>query len=279
MDATILLFFGGNKMKSLNYAGLVLIVLVSQNLRAHSDVCDYSVNHNINIDKNSISFSGNASEEIIFTGDELMVNGETLELNKRQMEYSLAFQNETRQMLPKLASIAIESAELGLKATSIVVSSLFGSDAYVHDDLIKPIESITEKIKANVSSTVLNTKEIVNAFDESFDRELENLISTALSKYSGKLLSQIIQNIFSNDREEKADFEFRMENLEHDIETYIETNALAIEVQVENLCENFEKLADLDTKLESVEGYPERGVIEKGHQKGVQISSLSFSDK
>ena len=256
---------------------VIALTVASLSISAHSNVCKYSINYNIEINQQQIKFDDKNNRSLIFTSDQLLIDGKPAELTEEQLKTSRAFQAETRKILPKVAEIAIEGAEIGVKAVTIVVTALFGADDEVHADLIQPIEAIAAKIKANVSQHSLNTRALEKSFDEEFEQQIESLMSKAISKYSGKIVGQILGSIFSGDSEELEDFEFSMENLEHDIEMYVETHAQALEIKAESLCEDFAIIAKLDKQLEVIEDYPENGVIQIGSRDGLQISGLNLN--
>ena len=255
----------------------LLLAGVVSGVSAHSDVCDYSVDYNINIDGKQLSFDKKSGDSIVFEGDELTINGKSISLTAEQLQVSRDLQTQTRAVVPKIAYIAVEGAELGVKAATIALTGLFGDGDDVHRDLIEPIEAISTKIKANISETSLNTQELEKSFDQDFEDEIEKLVETAISKYSGRMVSQIISSIFSGDEEDVKDFEFRMENMEHDIERYVEANAKAIEEKADELCVDLKAIAELDEQLEAVDGYPKDGIIQEGSDHGFRISGLSFN--
>jgi flagellar capping protein FliD len=246
-------------------------------VQAHNEQCQYSLDYNISIKNGLVSYTGKNNDSVVFQDGKLKINGKSIELNAEQQRASFAFENKTKETLPKIAEVAIEGAELGLKAASIVVTSLFGDDQDVHKDLIEPIEAISTKLKANINKDNLNTLSLDKSFDAEFDQEIEQLVSKALSKYSGKIIGQVLSSLFNSDSEEVKDFEFRMENLEHDIETYVSSHAEPLEAKAEKLCDDFKALAELDSKLESIESYPTNGLIEIGDHSGVSASSFTFN--
>ncbi len=243
---------------------------------AHSNECDFSVNYNINIDDQQIRFDKKNGSKIVFDGDELMIDGKLVSLTNKQQQTSQDFQRRTRAVVPKIAQIAVEGAELGVKAATIALTGLFGNGEDVHRDLIEPIEAISSKIKANISETSLNTEALEESFEEDFEDEIEKLVETAISKYSGKMITQIIGSIFSGDEEDIKDFEFRMENMEHDIERYVETHAEALEEKADELCVDLKAIAELDEQLEEVDGYPKDGIIQEDSDHGFKVSGLSI---
>lgn len=262
-------------MKKTIIAGL--LAAMTGGVSAHSNDCDYSVDYNINIDDQQIRFHKKSGDNIVFSGDELLINGKSLSLTSRQRQTSEDFQKQTRAIVPKIAYIAVEGAEIGVKAATIALTGLFGDSEDVQKDLIDPIEAISTKIKANISETSLNTEELEKSFEDDFENEIEELVETAISKYSGKMVSQIIGSIFSGDEEDMKDFEFRMENMEHDIERYVEKHAEALEEKADELCVDLKAIAKLDEQLEGIAGYPEDGVIQEDSDHGFKISGLSIN--
>jgi len=253
------------------------IFLASSNAIAHSNVCDYSLDYNVKVDDRQVIFSKSSGKTIILTEDELIIDGSVKELNRQQATAHKALYQETKQILPKIADIAIEGAEIGVTAATIVISSFFGNDPEVKTDLIEPVESVAKKIKDNINKNFLNTEKLSNSFDQEFDAEIESLVEKALSKYSGKAISRVIDAIFSNDAEEVKDFEFRMETLEQDIETYVDGKAKNLEIKAESLCSDIANLAAYDRELENIVGYPDRGVIYIGSDSGFKMSNITIN--
>jgi len=253
------------------------ILVTSLSAAAESDVCDFSIAYGIEVDQQQIKFTDKDKTTIVFSNDALTIDGKPVKLTNDQLKTSQAFQAETRQLLPKVAEIAVEGAELGVKAATLVVTSLFGGEPSVHKDLIQPIEAISEKIKANINEHMLNTDALEKSFDDEFEEEIENLIGKAMGKYSGKMVGQILDSIFSGDSEEMEDFEFRMENLERDIENYVENEAKDLELKADVLCDDFQRIAKLDKQLEGIQNFPKDGIIQQDSKNGFQVSDLNVN--
>lgn len=252
------------------------LVGVCGTISAHNEECNYSTDYNVNIESDSVIFSKTGGEKFEFRGDQLIVNNKKVVLDEDQLEAAQNLQRDTRKMVPKIALIAVDGAELGIKATTIVMTSLFGDDQQVHQDLIAPIEALSDRIKQNISSKTFNVEALEKSIDESFDEELEQLLSTAISKYSGKIVSSVLASVFSGDTEEIEDLEFRMENMEREIETYVEENAGDLEQRANALCADIAIIDQFDNALASVEGYPTDGLIYKDSEKGIKFSGMSI---
>jgi hypothetical protein len=256
----------------------VALVAFSQLTLADSKACNFSTDYNIDINDERVVFSQTDGDSFEFKPDQLLVNGESVKLNHEQSHAATKLHNGARAMLPKIAEIAVEGAELGVKATTMVLTSLFGDDDEVmQKDLIQPIEALSLKIKQNINQNQLNTEALETSFEQAFDQEFENMIANAASKYSGKLLSNVMDMIFSADSEELKDFEFRMENLEKEMEEYVEANAKQIEVKAKALCQDMVDLEQFDRTLQSVAGYPAKGLFNNNGDSGFKLSDLSFN--
>jgi len=262
-------------MKKILLALMVSMTTLSVN--AHDNECNFSLDYNININNDTIRFANDKNKTIVFSSDQIEINGKKLVLTAEQKEKSREFQQRTRAIVPKIAEVAIEGAEIGVKAATLAVTALFGENQDVHKDLIQPIERISDKIKANINEKMINVETLENSFDNEFEQEIESLVAKAMSKYSGKILGQIMGSIFSGDDEEIKDFEFRMENLEHDIETYVESQAEGLEHKAEKLCDDMDLLAELDKKLIEIKGYPKSGIISSDDSDGMKFTSIKFN--
>ena len=256
---------------------LGLAFLLAGNVSAETDVCNFSTDYNIEINDERLIFSQTDGDKFEFIDDQLRINGKLAELTPSQLKTSLQFQSEVRVTVANIALIAVEGAELGLKAATIALTALFGDDEQMQQDLLEPIAAVSEKIKANISATRLNTEALEKSLDQAFDDELEQVVETAVTKYSGKILGGLMRSIFSDDKEELNDLEFRMENLERDIETYVEANAQALEAKADALCADLVKLDKLDAEMEAVSGYPEGGLFRATDGGGFKISNLTLN--
>ncbi|WP_444996233.1 DUF2884 family protein [Aliikangiella sp. IMCC44359] len=254
----------------------IALIGVANIVSAESEVCRYSTEYNVDIDANRVLFSRTNGERYEFAGDKLLINNKGVELTKAQKEASLSLQKKAREMVPQIAEVAIEGAELGIKTATMVITSLFGDDKAAQTDLIKPIEVAVDKIKTNITKTQLNVEAVEKVIEDGFDEEFEQVLETAITKYSGKIVGNVLSSVFSGDSEELKDLEFRMENLEHDIEQYVEVNAKELEEKANLLCSEMVAMDSYDSVLESVDGYPKGGLFFKGEPKDYKFKGLNI---
>jgi len=244
---------------------LVVISLIFASSLALADEnrheCHMSTDYDIKIDENSVLLSHTGRESLRFSGEQLLVDGKPANLNDQQRRAVVHLQQGARRLVPQFARLAVEGGELGVKAATLAITALLGDDVAVHDDLIKPIEAISHRIQENITDDMVNSTQLEKAFDQDFEREIEQLVSTATTKYSGKMIGHVLRAAFSGDDEEMNDLEFRMENLGEDIERQVEAEAKQLEARADELCEQMQALEQYDQQLVGVEGYPKQGVI------------------
>ncbi len=240
---------------------LLLLSVFSVLKTVSADDCSFSTDYNIKILPDSILFSKNKLSQLQFRGDNLLINREKVELSDKQREASRLFQKQTRLILPKVADVAVEGAELGINASVVTLKALFCENNEMAGELTQSVEKLGRKIRSSITDTRYDAETLGDSLDNIFDDEFEKLIEQATVKYSGKMMSNILASVFSGDKEELKDLEFRMENLGHDIETYVEANVKTLETKAKALCQDAEILEKFDSVLETVAGYPENGLI------------------
>ncbi|MGX5203497.1 DUF2884 family protein [Aliikangiella sp. IMCC44632] len=240
------------------------------------DGCEYATDFNVNLNENQLIFSQKNGDELIFDKQGLTINGSATQLDSTQAQAAMQFQRESRLLVPKVADVAIEGIELGMKAAGIVMTAFFTDEPQIQQELIAPIEKLSENIRSHISPNHFNAQSLENSFEKAIDEELEAMIETAVTKYSGKLIGNILSSVFSGDSEELKDLEFRMETLEHDIEKYVEENAEALEVKAEQLCTELAALDKLDNQLLSVNGYPKQGLIHTDSKRSTKLGKIEI---
>ncbi|MGB0495260.1 MAG: DUF2884 family protein [Kangiellaceae bacterium] len=269
------------KLTSLLVASIISTGVLAGNNSSSKNQCDYSVDYDVKLDEKKITLTHPDKKEITFLSDELIIDGKSVDLTPSQLDASQKFQTKARKLVPEIADIAIEGAELGVKAATMVITALGGATSEEQKELIEPLNKISQKIRDNIDHKTFNSKSLSTDFDKEIEQEIEAFVGKAISQFSGKMVSQVMSSIFSGDdakSEEMKDFEFRMENLEHDIETYVEANAKELEEKADALCVDLKEMEKLDLVLESVQGYPEKGVIQPGDGHSFHINRISLNN-
>ena len=235
--------------KSIISLGLISGLLFSNGVNAEINACDYDFPYDIEIKQRNIQISDHHKEVLSINADnQLFIRGEKQSLTHNQQQLVDEMAMGYRSLLPSIAAIAGEAAEIGMKAATVALNALFIDDPALQSSLLKKLDGIGEKVKANVSEQHLNGHVLSDdVLNNEFEQEIEALVTEAVEKASGKVLLKTIAQVFSGDQEEINDLEFRMEMMGEDLAMQVESEAEKLEKEAEKLCD---KIAELD-KVES----------------------------
>jgi len=230
---------------------LLLLMSISINGFSHENECHFDLEYDLKINGKTLTISDHNKEWIrINDANELFIKGEKQTLNAQQDALVQTLKQDYMNLVPSIAKVAGEAAEIGLKAATLTLNALFIDDPTTTEELVRKLDSLSEKISEHVSETQFNGSTINNRFmDREYSDELETLISDIASKASGKIMTNVFRQVFSSDPEETKDFEFRMEMFEHDLETEVEKEALALEQATEKMCDQLKRINSTEEQL------------------------------
>ena len=255
----------------------VVILLLSSCMVASADssVCHFSSQYNIEVDENRVMFRKQGGSRYEFQRGNLVINDQQIKLAPGQQDSVTGIYETTRQLIPKLADIAAEAAELALKTTTVVLTTFFGGDEEIYQELVRPIEVLADKIRENITADHFNAEALDRSFEATFDKEFELMVSRAIDHYTQDL-SGIAVNIFSGEAGNIEDLAVRLENMGEQLESYVEANVHDITTQAELLCQDFAQLDLYDDQLLDLEGYPRQGLIHSGERGESQVSAINL---
>nr|WP_256489723.1 DUF2884 family protein [Pleionea sp. CnH1-48] len=222
-------------------------------ININGDDCDYNIQHDIDITKRGVKIS--SSDEVVFRitrDNELYINGDEIDLTRKQEALVEDMADEYRELVPNIAHIAVEGAELGIKAATLVITAMAGHDPELTQDFVHRLDNISNKLHDHVSENKFEGEWFNSHFQDSeLEQEIEQLMEDAVSKIAVQGVWNIVKQALSGDEEEAADLEFRMEMLEHEIEDELERDAEGIEQRAMMLCQNLETLDNIEQRLAS----------------------------
>ena len=215
------------------------------------DSCEIYVDYDIDINDRTIKISRDSEEVVrIDKKNQLFLKGKKQTLNEEQQALVNEMAADYKKLLPQVSEIAIEGAELGMKAATIALGALFDSDNDQVEALTTKFEQLSDKLKEHVNDKHLSGKVMtMDFFEAEFEQEVEAIVTEAVENINGKQIWSMIGKFFSSDRQEMEDFEFRMEMLEHDIEAQIEQEAEQLEKSADLLCEHLKRMDKTEKKL------------------------------
>ncbi len=207
----------------------------------------------IEIDEREVSIS-KESKEILLIDDsnQLFIHGKKQSLNTEQEQLVTEMGDGYRNLLPAIAAVAAEGAEIGVKAATMTLNALFVDDPEFNGQMLKKLDGISETIKENINATQFNGTLISHdSLGDKLDNEIGALVEEAVSKASAKTILTAVSQVFSGDEEELNDLEFRMEMFSADMEAEIEASAVHLELEAERLCLEVANLDLIETKLQA----------------------------
>ena len=86
---------------------------------ADSSVCHFSSQYNIEVDENRVMFRKQGGSRYEFQRGNLVINDQQIKLAPGQQDSVTGIYETTRQLIPKLADIAAEAAELAKLADTV----------------------------------------------------------------------------------------------------------------------------------------------------------------
>ncbi len=226
--------------------------IIAFSAHAKLQSCDFNLPYDIDIERQEVKLSTNDRELMrIDENNRLYLDEHLQSLNAEQQKLVEQMGNEYRALVPSIAKIAGEAAEIGIKAASLTLSALFVDDPTFSDSITTKLDGISEKIEAHVNSKHLSGNLLSEGeLDSALEADLEAVIEEAVSKASGKVVVNVLAKIFSGDPEEMNDLEFRMEMFEKDMEAQVEKEAVKLEASAEELCQRVAELDKVEEKLQ-----------------------------
>ena len=242
------------KLNNIATALLISTSLTTGTVLAHDDKdCNVSLNYDLSVKPNMMVVSDNGDEKYRIEQSQLYVDGKKVQLDNEQIKLLNQYSDEVYDQVPQVIDLVNDAMEMASGAVSITMNSLLGDDAGGKiDELMKGIEERVAKVAyQDGSEFYLGATEstIDNAFDNEFEQQIEDAVKNSIGSIMISLGSQLISSEGGSFDEKIASFEQKMEQMGKDIETQIETKAQSLEYKADAMCDNFEALASLETKV------------------------------
>lgn len=198
---------------------LVLIFLTFAAFSAQADLkCEVDLNYGLVVTEKSIRVL-NESHTLyqINHGDQLIVGGNWIQLNEKQLEKVKQFAGGLHYSVPKMIILATEGVNMAIDTVEHVYVGLVGTDHKSFEKLTSALGRVKEKVKKKFihssDNYYIGPGSLENV-DDLVDQELEAQIEQAINTSLGGVLSAI-GGLTSGDNE---DMEQRMEELSQRLE-------------------------------------------------------------
>lgn len=236
-------------------AATLAATLTSGAVLAHDSSCNVELDTGFSIDKSTIAFLDKHDETIykIVGDEELIVQGEVVDLNDSQQQLVNEYSTSIRAMVPEIQSIAIEGVDLAVTGVNLAFNELLGEGNDIATELTRELTLVREDVSTKFSEehgfTIgengINDGEF---FGEEFEERIESVVEKAVMNSMGTLLVAVGQEMLFSGGDTDA-FEARMENFGENIEHQMEARAEKIEEKADALCESALAIDMLEEKM------------------------------
>jgi len=214
---------------------------------AHDNSCDVELDGHIQYYQGLLTVEmQNGSTLTIDDRHELTINGEITRLNSTQQQWVDSYYENIDTAIPMTLSIAREGLEIANIAVTEVFGELLGDGNGLTEDFDALFVSLNDKLNASfydasgnihVDSTQFDEP---GWFDESWEAEFEEQVESLITQSMGSILIAVGAQMLGSGGD-MGDFEAKMERFGEDIEYLVESEAAALEVKADALCEVLQK--------------------------------------
>jgi len=261
-------------MRSIFRFSISAVLFVAASALYAGETCHFDIPYNVRITPQQTIFEAHSAstgaKQIIVSAAGVEVDGQRLEVNDEQRKTAALFHQEARGFVPQITQVVIEAVDIALLSVTLVADAFFDGDAATRDELIRPLEQASLKVKSQLAPDHFDEARFEQVMEKEFEPAIEKVVDTAVSRYSGKAFSRLIGAIFSGDNEEAEDLAFRMENMGAEIEKKVEAKAEALAQMTSQLCQSLQRMDELEHNLLGIPGYPADGVIKPSHEGVIQ---------
>ncbi|MCP4991906.1 MAG: YggN family protein [Colwellia sp.] len=238
---------------NIKYASLAL-ALLTLSQQANAQQCSINLNYGVIIDPKHIRIveKGQTKVQINNTA-QLFIRGTEVTLTNEQQILLTNFSTGIRQQVPEIVSIAIEGADISLKAVNEVVAGLTGENSTSQQKVQAKFDELKWRIRARFNQSANNyyiAPQDLNDFDEMFTGEFEQEIEAMISTSIGSILEAVGESILTDSDESEygseariTTFDDRLTSISKGLEIEVSERAKALDKKVALYCQ---KLANLD---------------------------------
>lgn len=226
----------------------LLLASASAGTQAHEPGKDAQISCNIHSDynigpyRNAYLFQRDEgpARKVGIGGGRLFVDGKEIHLGEADQQRLARFELELRGLEPEVQKVSEEAVGIAFTALTEVARGLSSTP----DETIANLEKSRRKALAEIRDKPMT------AFN---DDDLEDIISPILERYvpdiAGGATRSALGLIFAGEAK-RAEFEKRMERMEHELDTRVDAQARALEPLAEAMCQRLTRMDALEDAIE-----------------------------
>ncbi len=227
----------------------------------YAQQCSINLNYGVIIDPSHIRILEQGQTQVQINGaEQLFIKGRELHLSLEQAELLKQFADGIRLHFPEIVSIAIEGADIGLKAVNEVIGGLTGENSASQQKFQAKFDELKWRIRARFNQSANNyyiapqdfndfDKMFADEFEQEIEEVIEESVGTILKVVGRSLLNEIENSEGSNNEERITSFDERMVGMSEGLELEVTERAKALDKKASLFCQQLVELNKIESKL------------------------------
>jgi hypothetical protein len=219
----------------------------------NDEKCDVTLNYDVTVEPQKLQISDNGTEKYRVELDQLYVDGRKVALNDQQRTLLTQYSDELSRQVPDVIYLVTDVVSMASQAVNMALTPIFGDATGIQID--KLMTGIQQRIdtmayqqgdKFYLGST---ESSIEHAFNEEFEREIEQMVTNSMGTLMMTLGGQILSSEGGSFEEKMNAFSQKMDNVGKDIELQLESQSQVLEQRATKICDDFEGLLVLESRV------------------------------
>ncbi|WP_245560574.1 YggN family protein [Colwellia piezophila] len=227
---------------------------------AYAQECSINLNYGLIINPKHIRIVEQGQTQVqINNSKQLFIRGREIPLSNEQQQLLNSFSEGIRQQVPEIVSIAIEGADIGLKAVNKVVAGLTGENSAAQQKVQAKFDEIKWRIRARFNQSANNyyiAPQDLNNFDKMFAGEFEQEIEAMISASIGSILEAVGQSMLADNSNNEyggetriSTYDKRLTSISQGLELDVTERAKALDKKAAHLCQKLTQLDLVEAQL------------------------------
>lgn len=204
--------------------------------------CSIHSNYNIGPYRNAYLFQRDQgpARKVGIGGGRLFVDGKEIQLGEADHQRLALFEDELRGLEPEVQKVSEEAVGIAFTALAEVARGLSSTP----NETIANLEKSRRQALAEIRS-----KPMAVFNDDAMEDIIEPIIERYVPDIAGGATRAAFSMIFAGEAK-RAEFEKRMDRMEHELDTRVDARARALEPLAQAMCQRLTRMDALDDALE-----------------------------
>ncbi|GIU41976.1 hypothetical protein TUM3794_24260 [Shewanella colwelliana] len=215
--------------------------------------CEVSLNYDVAVEPKKLTISESKKEVYRIELGELYIDGKQVSLNNQQQVIVNQYASEVSAQLPEVIDLVHDAVDIASTAVSMALTPLLGdtSGAKIDEMMASLSDRIDNVAYQHGDKFYLGATEssLEDTFGQEFEQEMEQLVQSSIGSMMMTLGSQMMSGDGDSFEQKMESFAAKMDNVGKDIEVQLEQQSADLEARADKLCDNFQQLVALETKL------------------------------